>query len=469
MLIMTKNLREAVLEAAIQGRLTKTLESDTPVSQTMSYFKYEKDKLLKSKKMKDRNIFEPINEHEYYFDIPDSWSWVRINDIGVYKKGPFGSALTKSMFVSKSDSTVKVYEQKNAIQKNEKIGEYYISKDYYESKMTGFAVEGGDILVSCAGTIGETFIMPDEIEVGIINQALMRMNIIKSINTKYFMLVFDHILKSEAKSKSGGTAIKNIPPFEVFKAMPIPLPPIEEQGRIVSRVEELMMHLDEYEIIENHLAKIHRDFPSEMKDSILQAAMEGKLTKHINFASSSKDYLDFVTQRLNITKPIRHDLIEKPYDDLPESWTYTCLKNICEIQTGKRDANFGDENGVFPFFTCAKNPIKSKTYSYDMNAILIAGNGDIGNISRFNGKFEAYQRTYILKINDNLNDKFIYYAIKDRWLRYNKDKMFGSAIPYVRLGNLDNYSIPFPPKEEQKYIVDLLDKVLPLCDSFEID
>ena len=124
---------------------------------------------------------------EVPFDIPDSWGIIRLNDIGIYKKGPFGSSLTKSMFVSKSDSSIKVYEQKNAIQKDATLGNYYITKKYYEEKMSGFTVNPGDIIVSCAGTIGETYVMPDNIELGIINQALMKMEIFAPINIAYFL------------------------------------------------------------------------------------------------------------------------------------------------------------------------------------------------------------------------------------------------------------------------------------------
>ena len=143
------------------------------------------------------------------------------------------------MFVPKGADTVKVYEQKNAIQKDHTLGTYYITCQYYESKMRSFTVEPGDILVSCAGTIGETYILPEQIELGIINQALMRMTIFAPIDLDYFLLYFDYVLKQAAKETSKGSAIKNIPPFEIFKNLILPLPPLEEQKRIVEKVREL--------------------------------------------------------------------------------------------------------------------------------------------------------------------------------------------------------------------------------------
>ena len=163
-----------------------------------------------------------------------------MNNIGVYKKGPFGSALTKSIFVKKSNDTVKVYEQKNAIYKNEKLGDYYITKEYFNAHMKGFEVNSGDIIVSCAGTIGETFILPNNIEKGIINQALMRIRLFNSVYKTYFLIYFDYIIKKTAQQSSKGSTIKNIPPFDIFKQMLFPIPPIQEQERIVIKLNTLM-------------------------------------------------------------------------------------------------------------------------------------------------------------------------------------------------------------------------------------
>ena len=173
-MVLAQDLRDAVLQAAFSGNLTEQLTSDTNVQITIDIIKSEKNALIKKKNARDDVNFPEIDEDEKAFLIPENWSWARIGDVGIYKKGPFGSALTKSMFIPKSDDSIKVYEQKNAIQKDFSLGDYYISKEYYEDKMKSFTVESGDLIVSCAGTIGETYVMPDNIELGIINQALMR-------------------------------------------------------------------------------------------------------------------------------------------------------------------------------------------------------------------------------------------------------------------------------------------------------
>ena len=238
-------LRKSILQQAVQGKLTERDPADEPASVLLKRIKAEKEALIKSGKKKKEQPLPAITDDEKPFDIPEQWCSVRIGDVGIYKKGPFGSSLTKSMFVPKSPDAVKVYEQKNAIQKNHTLGEYYITRDYFEKKMRSFEIFPGDIIVSCAGTIGETYVMPENIEQGIINQALMRMKIVPSVDLDYFLLYFDYILKSEAQNSSKGSAIKNIPPFEILKNMVLPIPPLAEQKRIVKRVEELLALCDE--------------------------------------------------------------------------------------------------------------------------------------------------------------------------------------------------------------------------------
>ena len=236
--------RSKVLQLAIEGKLVSQDEKDESASVLLERIKEEKEQLIKDKVIRKEKPFPEITDDEKLFDLPNGWEWCRLGDIGIYKKGPFGSTITKSMFVPKSDDTVKVYEQKNAIQKDWKLGEYYITKEYFEEKLTGFEVFEGDIIVSCAGTIGETYIMPSGIEKGVINQALMKMKLFDGINVDYFLMYFDFILKETSKESSKGSAIKNIPPFDIFKKMLLPLPPLEEQKRIVAKINAIMSYFD---------------------------------------------------------------------------------------------------------------------------------------------------------------------------------------------------------------------------------
>lgn len=254
-------MKKSILQEAVQGKLVPQDPNDEPASLLLKKIAEEKKRLIKEGKIKkDKNTSRIVREgnswfefadgqktcidEEIPFEIPDNWSWVRLNELGDYKKGPFGSALTKSMFVPAGPNSIKVYEQKNAIQKDWTLGEYYIRKEYYEEKMSGFTVEGGDVIVSCAGTIGETYVMPDDIELGIINQALMRMKVYEPMNVDYFLMYFDYVIKATAREQSKGSAIKNIPPFAIFKRILFPMPPLSEQDRILSRLTEILLEVD---------------------------------------------------------------------------------------------------------------------------------------------------------------------------------------------------------------------------------
>ena len=134
------------------------------------------------------------------------------------------------------------------------------------------------------------------------------------------------------------------------------------------------------------------------------------------------------------------------------------LKDLINIRTGKLDANASSENGKYPFFTCSKETLKINTYSYDCECVLLAGNGDL-NVKYYNGKFDAYQRTYILECkNDIISTKYLYYFMK-KYLKILRNQSIGGVIKYIKLANITEAIIPIYSKEEQEKIVNNISKV----------
>ncbi len=135
------------------------------------------------------------------------------------------------------------------------------------------------------------------------------------------------------------------------------------------------------------------------------------------------------------------------------------LGDYVNIKTGKLDANASSENGQYPFFTCSVEPLRIDTYNYDCECVLVAGNGDL-NVKYYNGKFDAYQRTYIIESNDKkvLSVPYLY-CFLDKYVETLRKQSIGGVIKYIKLGNLTEADIPLCGIEEQLEIVKTLEKV----------
>ena len=134
------------------------------------------------------------------------------------------------------------------------------------------------------------------------------------------------------------------------------------------------------------------------------------------------------------------------------------LGNYVKIKTGKLDANASSTDGKYPFFTCSKEPLKISTYSYDCECVLVAGNGDL-NVKYYNGKFDAYQRTYIIEDNGSgmLYIPYLYFFM-ERYVEELRKQSIGGVIKYIKLGNLTDATIELPDINTQKIIVKMLRK-----------
>ena len=134
------------------------------------------------------------------------------------------------------------------------------------------------------------------------------------------------------------------------------------------------------------------------------------------------------------------------------------LGDLTKIRTGKLDANASSPNGKYPFFTCSKEPLRINSHSYDCECVLVAGNGDL-NVKYYNGKFDAYQRTYIIEDNgsNQLYMPYLYYFMEG-YVEELRKLSIGGVIKYIKLGNLTEALIELPKIEDQRTIVDIFNK-----------
>ena len=140
--------------------------------------------------------------------------------------------------------------------------------------------------------------------------------------------------------------------------------------------------------------------------------------------------------------------------ELPKGWEVKNLGEVCDIQTGKYDANHAKSAGKFRFYTCAFDHMFCDTNRFKGKSIILPGNGaNVGEVFYFDGEFDAYQRTYVLNNFDKVYSKFLFYHLLCYWRKLNQDKQFGSATNYIRMGNFTDYEVPIPPLPEQQQIV----------------
>lgn len=141
------------------------------------------------------------------------------------------------------------------------------------------------------------------------------------------------------------------------------------------------------------------------------------------------------------------------------------LGELTKIKTGKLDANASVEGGRYPFFTCSIDPLRIDSYSYDCECVLLAGNGDL-NVKYYEGRFDAYQRTYIIESEDrcSLDTRYLYYFLT-QYVQQLRDSSIGAVIKYIKKGDLTEAVIPLPEITIQKRITCNLDLVIKLLDK----
>ena len=281
-LTLLSNLKQSILQEAIQGKLTadwrEQNQNTEPVNELLKRIKAEKDQLIKDKKIKKEKTLPDITVDDIPFDLPNNWVWCKIPQVlaltkDPLRRGPFGSSLKKDMFEPKGNDTTKVYEQQNAIKKHYSLGEYYISTKKHPN-LNSFLAGPGDILISCAGTIGETYKLPEEAPIGIINQALLKIRLNNSvILDDFFLMMFKSQLKGQVNSDAKGSAMKNMGSVKYLKnELIFGLPPYEEQLVIIEKVKSLMQKST---VLEEEI-KTSEVNAQMLMQAVLKEAFEGK-------------------------------------------------------------------------------------------------------------------------------------------------------------------------------------------------
>ena len=472
----TKALRQKILDLAIHGKLVPQNPNDEPASVLLERIRTEKERLIKEGKIKKGKKSAKTSDKPHYpYELPEGWEWCKLDDLAFYKKGPFGSSLTKAMFVPKSSQSYKVYEQKNAIHKDYTLGSYYITKEKYDS-LIGFAVQPYDIIVSCAGTIGETYVLPAGIQEGIINQALMVIRLFSKEIERFYLLYFDFILKDEAYRNSKGTAIKNIPPFDVLKNFFIPIPPIGEQKRILDEVDRWMSFVSTIETGARNLQTAIK----QAKPKILDLAIHGKLVPQDPNDEPASELLKRINPKAEIISHNGH------YQKLPEGWCVCHINEISESLLGKtldRTKDCGEfkryvcavnvQLGYFDFTTQKRFRIEAKDferYAVKKGDLLICEGGDVGRCAIWDTDTEMYYQNALHRVRCKfgISEKYLQYSLWHFKLNGVIDSLCkGVTIKHFTQSTMNKLEIPLPPFAEQQRIVAKIEELFHQFDMIE--
>lgn len=289
-----KVYRQAVLKKAFEGELTKEWreENNYSLNDFLKGLKESKNRAIKEKLIAKGEYFPNYDTKSLTFNAPQNWlmlPWKTLcsNNKYAMKRGPFGSALKKAFFVEKG---IVVYEQGHAINDEPFRHRYFISPEKFE-ELKAFETKAGDMIISCSGvTLGRICLLPDNADTGVINQALLKIDMDESIMLKnYFVQLFrSGTFQRLIFQKSLGSAMPNMVGMTELKEIPIPIPSIEEQHQILKEIESRLSVCDKVEeSITESLEKA-----TALRQSILKKAFEGTLLSEEEIAAckAAPDY-----------------------------------------------------------------------------------------------------------------------------------------------------------------------------------
>ncbi|MFY9282835.1 MAG: restriction endonuclease subunit S [Miniphocaeibacter sp.] len=266
-----QDLKSSILQLAISGKLVEQREEEGTAKELLEQVGIKKEQLIKEKKIRRIKSSGKITEEEIPFDIPDSWEWVRFLDIIDVRDGTHDTP----KYVSKGIPLITSKNLVNGIIDFDNIK--LISREDSEDINKRSGVDCGDILFAMIGTIGNPVLVIKEREFSIKNMALF-----KTIDSELFSmeyLLWYLQLEQEAMKRRARGAVQSFVSLTYLRNYLIPIPPLEEQKRIVTRIEELMPYIEKYGESYYKIEGFNKKFPEDMQKSILQYAMKGKLVE----------------------------------------------------------------------------------------------------------------------------------------------------------------------------------------------
>ncbi len=480
-----EQLKASILQYAIQGKLVEQRPEEGTGEELYQQVQAEKQRLIKEKKIKKEKTLAEITEGEIPFDIPDSWKWVKLGDCTGY-------AQTKEK-VSPKEITGDMWSlDLEDVQKD--TGAILVKTKASERKISGDKVKfhKGQVLYSkLRPYLKKILVAPDE---GICTPELVPFDTYL-IDENYIAYVLrsphiDYVINSVTygvKMPRVGT--------DTMTNLLIPLPPLAEQKRIVAKIEELLPYVDCYAAAYEKLEQFNAKFPEDMKKSILQYAIQGKLVEQRPEEGTGKElYRQIQTEKQRLIKEgkikkekplpkITED--ELPFD-IPESWKWCRLSDVIDVRDGTHDSpkyvpvgiplvtSKNLVNGVIDYgnvkYITQEDADKINVRSMvDDDDILFAMIGSIGNpvLVKKDREFCIKNMALFKRFaNTDISMRYVYWFLFYAQYKLKKEAS-GGVQSFISLSRFREYLIPLPPVAEQNRIVAKLEEILPLCERLK--
>ena len=481
----TQELKNSILQLAIQGGLVEQRPEEGTAQELYRQIQAEQQRLIQEKKLKKKKPLPEITEDEKPFEIPESWMWVRHNDLFEIVGG---SQPPKSQFKSQPQAgDVRLYQIRD-------YGETPVPIYVARELVTKFSREGDILLARYGGSIGKVFWAKD----GAYNVAMAKVCPLYETDWIYnpyiyfFYLapLYQTLVKNNSRSAQSGFN------QEDFNRLLFPLPPFAEQQRIVARIEELRPLVDRYEAAWTQLEDFNRRFPEDMKKSILQQAVQGKLVEQRPEEGTAQELywqIQAEKQRLIQEKKIKKEkplpeitVDEKPFE-IPESWMWVRLRDIVfnRGQTTPKSRfsyiDIGSIDNKRQVLSCEENLIEADQAPSRARKIVEKGDILYSTVRPYLHNMCIVDRSFshkpiastgfaVLTCHEGLFNRYLFYYLMapsfDGYANSNENAK-GVAYPAINDDRLYRAVVPLPPLAEQKRIVARIEELLPLCERLK--
>ena len=492
-----EQLKSSILQYAIQGKLVEQRSEEGTGEELFAQIQEEKKRLIAEKKIKKEKPLPEITEDEKPFDIPESWIWVRLSQIWSILNGdrgknyPAKSTLSKTgiPFISAINLNGKtVVEDENLL---------CLSQIQYDKLVNG-KLQKNDVVVCIRGSLGKHGVYPFDQGAIASSLVILRNYFFNICDDEFLLLYLDSpLFFSEIKKYDNGTAQPNLAAKSLEQFL-IPLPPLYEQKRIVAKIEELLPLVDRYAAAYEKLEQFNAKFPEDMKKSILQYAIQGKLVEQRAEEGTGEELYQQIQaekQQLIEEKKIKKEkpLAEISEDeipfDIPGSWKWVRVGEIFAHNTGKAmnsTAKKVDKPGSVKRFITTSNlywnsfdfsSVKEMFFSDDELERCTVTKGDLLMCEggAYYGRTAIWNYDYNICFQNHVHRLRPYKAVELRFFYHlfyfyksmNMMNAKGTAMPGLSSQTLHQMVVPLPPLSEQKRIVAKIEELLPLCERLK--